>query len=294
MNKWLIAIAFVLASSAEAMTVRVRAANVSATITGGAVDAVRAPNVRRVDAQTFELDATNGMQFVIPRDARVEWIGSGRAIGVIRDVAALRIDAAAGEVRAEQIRGNVEAKTANANVIARAIGGNVLVETGNGNVDVSGVDGLVDVTSQNGKTFIANVKSGVSVVSINGKTNISCVGGSVNVKDTSGQIEIANVSGDVDVFTALGAARYSGALAPARSYRMRTLDGRVTLAFAPDGSGYVAALASDAMHIEGDAVPQQRQKRMVVRTGNERARVMLDAVRGRVVLTRIASIDGCR
>jgi hypothetical protein len=290
------------ASTAKAATVRfasgdrirVRAADVSATVSGRDTNDVTAANVRRAEAHVIEVVATNGMQLIVPRGAAIEWVGSGRAKAAIRDVAALRIHAQAGEVRAERIRGNVEAKTANGNVIALAIGGNVLVDTGNGNVTISGVEGLVDVTSGNGRTFISNVKSGVNVVSINASANIRCIGGSVNVKDTSGATEIANIAGDLEVFTALGRATYSGNLAASRSYRLRTLDGSVTLAFSTASGGFIASLASDAQKIEGDAVPRQTQKRLVVRRGDERARVVLDAVGGRVALMHAQNIESCR
>jgi hypothetical protein len=252
--------------------VRVRCDHGSATINGATRDTVAATNVRRVDAQTVEVIANDGETIAVPSGAAVEWLSSGRATATVRDVAALHIDAAAGQIVAERIRGNIDGKTANGNVTAREVGGSVILSTGNGNINLSGVH----------------------VTSINGKTEISCVAGAVGIQDTSGRTTISGVSGDVNVFTALGVARYDGVLQPDHSYRLRTLDGVVTLAYAPGSSGFSAQLSSDAAQIVLDQPSAARQRRMLLHVGDERARVVLDAVGGRVELTKRATQPPCR
>jgi hypothetical protein len=196
-----------------------------------------------------EIIATDGMTITVPRTASVEW------------------------------------HSRRANLTARNIGGNVIVTTGNGNIRLDGVGGLVEVTSGNGNTRVSNVRGGVFATTVNGKTEISSIGGGVTVRDTSGRTTVANVAGDVDLFTALGQARYDGPLHPARSYHLRTLDGAVTLAYAA-GSGFSAHLTSDATRIEVDGKPQEKRRVVDLRAGDERARVVLDAVGGRVTLMR--------
>jgi hypothetical protein len=171
-------------------------------------------------------------------------------------------------------------------VVARNVRGNVDGKTANGNVTVDGAGGLVDLVTGNGNIAAARVAGGVHVVSINGKTDIRCVAGGVDVRDTSGRVTVSDVDGDVDVFTALGQARYDGALRASRFYRLRTLDGAVTLAYAPGGSGFVAQLASDAAQIDTDPPLAGKHRRAEVRGGDERARIVLDAVGGRVALER--------
>jgi hypothetical protein len=79
-----------------------------------------------------------------------------------------------------------------------------------------------------------------------------------------------------------------------RAYRLRTLDGSVTLAYAPGSSGFSAQLASDAAHIAFDGKSAANQKRVAVRSGDERARIVLDAVVGRVNLMKRAPMPACR
>jgi hypothetical protein len=249
--------------------VRIRCDGGTVRIAGG--DAVRLPNARRVAANVVEIVVTGDADLVVPRAAAVEWVATGKARAEVRDVAALHIDAVGGAVTARNVRGNVDGKTAN------------------GNVTVDGAGGLVDLVTGNGIIAAAHVAGGVHVVSINGKTEIACVAGGVDVKDTSGRTTVTDVEGDVDVFTALGRAYYEGALRANRFYRLRTLDGAVTLAYAAGGSGFVARLASDAMHIESDPPLAGKLRRAEVRSGDERARVVLDAVGGRVGLARSAA-----
>src|ERR1043166_4143158 len=263
------AVLLLLSAIAPADRVRVRCNGGTVRISAG--DAVRLPNAHRVAANVVEVDVSGDADLVVPRAAAVEWIATGKARADVRDVAALRIDDASGTVTARNIRGNVDGKT------------------GNGNVTVDGAGGLVDLVTGNGNIIVARVAGGVHVVSINGKTEIRCVAGGVDVKDTSGRVTISDVDGDVDVFTALGRASYDGALRASHIYRLRTLDGALRLDYAPGGSGFVAQLASDAMQSDPGPPLAGRPRRAEVRVGDERARVVLDAVGGRVELARIAA-----
>ncbi|MBV8543168.1 MAG: hypothetical protein JO093_00200 [Acidobacteria bacterium] len=273
--------------------VRIRCDNGHVIIAGSARDTVAARTMR-ARAAGIEVTANDGETISVPRTAGIEWLSSGRATATVHDVASVRIDAAGGEIRVERIAGNIDGKTANANVIARDVGGSVVLATGNGNIELRGVRGLVEVTTGNGNTTIANAASGVRVTSINGATNISCVAGGVSVQDTSGRTAVSSVAGDVDLFTALGAIRYDGVLQPNRAYRIRTLDGAITLAYAAGSSGFSAQLASDAALITIDRTPAAKQRRVLVRAGDERARVVLDAVGGRVELLTRSPMPACR
>lgn len=279
-----IAAALLLAAPvAAAQTIRIRVDGIRVMIAGGDVAPPR----------SSDIVATPGV-LTVPRSAAIELTATGRVTVDVRDVASLRIDAAAGTITAERIAGNIDAKTANGNVAARDIGGNFVATTGNGNMTVDGARGLVDITTGNGKNDVAHVAGGVHVTSISAQTSIRCAGGSVSVNDTSGRTDVASAGGDVELFTALGQARYSGALQPAHAYRLRTLDGAVTLEAASGGSGFTALLSSDAQKIEGDLVPPNRARRLSLRNGDERARVVLDAVGGRVALQRAAAVSACR
>jgi len=273
--------------------VRIRCDNGRVIIAGSARDTVAARTMR-VSVDAMEVTANDGETISVPRTAAIDWLSAGRATATVHDVASMRIDAAAGEIRVERIAGNVDGKTANANVIARDVGGSVVLATGNGNIDLRGVRGLVEVTTGNGKTTIDNAASGVRVTSINGATNISCVAGGVSVQDTSGRTAVSSVAGDVDLFTALGTMRYDGVLQANHAYRMRTLDGAVTLAYAPGSSGFSAQLASDATQITIDGTPAAKQRRILVRADDESARVVLDAVGGRVELIKRSPMPACR
>ncbi|HEX8170776.1 MAG TPA: hypothetical protein VF824_09575 [Thermoanaerobaculia bacterium] len=292
MTKPLCLALFLFAPLLHGETIRVRATGASVTIIGG--DALRAAGARRVDAHTIEIDADDGASITAPRTASVELIARIKVRASVRDVAALHLDLANGSVDVERVRGNLDGKSVTANVTARDVGGNVVLSTGNGNITLERVGGLVDVTSGNGNTIATNVRSSAHVVSINGKTRLGCIGGNVDVQDTSGQTVVSDVAGDVTLFTALGKANYEGLLHADRSYRLRTLDGAVGLAYAPNGSGFSAQLASDAGQIELDRPLQGKQRRTQLRVGDERARVVLDAFGGRVALRRGEARTGCR
>ena len=229
------------------------------TITGAAGDSVSGGDSQHIDANTVEVTPKNGETIRVPAAARIEWNSNGSANGDIRD-----------------------------------IGGSVILRTGNANIDINNVRGLVEVTTGNGNTTVANVGGGVHVTSINGKTTVSCVAGAVVVNDTSGQTNVTSAAGDVDLFTALGQARYDGALRADRSYRLHTLDGAITIGIAADGAGYSAQLSADSGRIDLDHPLPGKPHRITEREGDERARVVLDAVGGRVELTRIARVPSCR
>lgn len=252
-------------------------AGIVSTSTPGAT-ITRSPS----DAQLIEVTGPPGreLRLSVPRGATVELAAEGKTGGHISDVAAVR------------------ARTVSGNLTAERIGGSVVVTTGNGNVTLDGVRGLIEVTTGNGNVNISNVGGGVHVVSINGKTDIRCVAGSVRVKDTSGAVSAAAVRGDVDLFTALGRATYRGLLQRDHSYRLETLDGAVSLEYDPAGAGFTARLASDARQIELDralaAGHSAKEARLDVRAGDEGARIVLDAVGGRVALVRLlARIAPC-
>ncbi|HYI12755.1 MAG TPA: DUF4097 family beta strand repeat-containing protein [Thermoanaerobaculia bacterium] len=273
--------------------IRVRHEAGLATITGGAGKTLdielpanrRDLHVRRVEPHIVEVTTNGPVALRVPRSASVESISSERASVNIRGVRTVNVQAASGNVRVEEVEGNVDARLGSANLTLRAIGGNVVASTGSGNLSADGVGGLVDVTTGNGNMTIANVRNGVHVISINGRTEISCAAGAIDVKDTSGRVTIRNAAEDVDIFTALGQAFYEGALKPDRSYRLRTLDGSVTLTYAANSAGFTGRVASDA----------SKQPREDIRVGDQSARVVLDAVGGKVALLKSdKTAAGCR
>lgn len=277
--------------------IRVRHEHGQATISGGAgktldVRLHRAGplgeqlRVRRVGADVVEVTTTGPVTIVVPRSAAVESISGARASVNISRVHALKVQATSGNVRAEEVAGNVDATLGSANLTLRAIGGNVVVSSGSGNVSADGVRGMVDVTTGNGNATLTNVDKSVHVVSINGRTELSCVAGAIDVKDTSGRVTVRHADGDVEIFTALGQAFYEGALQRDRSYRMRTLDGTVTLTYTPNSAGFTGRITSDSGNIETVSTAPHGGRREEVRVGDESARVVLDAVGGRVALKK--------
>jgi hypothetical protein len=247
--------------------IRVRHDNGVATITGGSGKTLDAGNlqVRRIDARTLEVITHGPATIILPRQTDLEVISAARTRGV--------------NFRIDGVEGNVEATLGSANLTLKNIGGNVVATSANGNITADGVRGLVDVTTGNGNIILANVRSGVHIVSINGKTEISCASGAIDVKDTSGRVTVRNAAADVEIFTALGQAFYEGALRPGRSYRLRTLDGAVSLTYAANGAGFTARV-----DVKG--------KRQDIRAGDERARVVLDAVGGRVAVQKGSVMSG--
>lgn len=207
----------------------------------------------------------------------------------------LHVVADSGHVYIDRVGANIEVETKSANLTAKGIAGNVIVTTGNGNVTLNAIDGLVDVTTSNGNTYVSNVRHAVHVVSINGTTEITCSGGPVAVKDTSGRITVTNAAAGVDLFTALGNATYRGALAPDRSYRLKTLGGAIALHYAAT-AGFTAAVTTESGKVTIDRSVQtvrRTPRRIDVASGDGSARVVLDSFDGRIALQRLEERPRC-
>lgn len=238
--------------------------------------------VRRTDARTLEVSTHGPATIAVPRQTDLEIVSTARSTVNVRGVHSVHVQATSGNIRVDDVAANVDASVGGANLTLTNIGGNVVVASRSGHIVANRVGGLVDVTTGNGNTVLTDVRSGVHVVTINGKTEISCAAGAIAVKDTSGRVMVRNAAEDVDIFTAIGHAFYEGALRPDRSYRLRTLNGSVSLTYAANGAGFTARVDSGA----------KGEPRQDVRIGDESARVVLDAVGGSVALKKANAIAG--
>lgn len=222
---------------------------------------------------------------------------------VVQRVGSVKARTGSGEIQVTEVGGPVTLRTSSANVTLTGIKGDVMADVGSANMRVADADGLINVTTTTGNLEVENAGGDVHVVSINGRTNIRCVKGRVDVSDTSGVITLTGIAGDVDVMTSGGRASFTGSLRGGGHYRLRTLSGAVQMAVPDDASDFTVTLTSYSGNIETDFAPQsdsapqssRARRRIVLRYGDGRAQIELDAFNGRVRVSKISpsAIEKC-
>lgn len=110
----------------------------------------------------------------------------------------MEIDDGSGEVRIEQIDGNLQIDDGSGEITIRDIQGDVDIDDGSGTVDIRDVTGNVTVDDGSGTIKVNDIGENVKVSDGSGSIYIDGVGGDVIIKDDgSGSVNIQNVKGKV-------------------------------------------------------------------------------------------------
>jgi DUF4097 and DUF4098 domain-containing protein YvlB len=122
-------------------------------------------------------------------------LASGDVV-VAMDAESLAIDAAAGEVVAQDITGDVKVKTASGDIRLGAVAGRLDVAAASGDVHVRSVAGDVVAKTASGDIDIGEVSGSVSAHSASGEIAIRrLTGDSFNAKTLSGDVRLGVTSG---------------------------------------------------------------------------------------------------
>lgn len=276
-------------------------------------DAIRQQAREQAKAQVKEA-AKNGVILVPMPEITVEIPlgGVGRGIGVgggsgsgdqgitldvkVPRYAALdAIEVRSGDLNVSGIDGPVSVVSGSSNVTASHVGA-LEVRTRSGDVRVEDVGGLVYVVASSSNIDVRRSQGDVRATTINGNINVQCVKGRVDASTSRGEITLLNVGGDVEATTTDSPINFTGAIAQNGRYRLKSMEGRVTMSIPDNSPGFTANLmsynsdASTDFAVRGTTVnpDSQASRRVEARHGDGQAQITLDSFSQSVRLTKLA------
>lgn len=143
------------------------------------------------------LYATLDLRVTLPDDVAVVAIDSSGEARV-RNLASLNMTDSSGELRIEDIRGDVTVRDSSGELWIRRVGGNLRLSDSSGDVEIDGVERNVQIdVDSSGGIEIKRVKGGVRIEQdSSGDIRISDVGGKVRIDtDSSGGVDVRRVGG---------------------------------------------------------------------------------------------------
>lgn len=213
------------------------------------------------------------------------------------------IEVRSGDLNVSGIDGPVSVVSGGSNVTASHVGA-LEVRTRSGNVSVEDVDGLVYVVASSSEITVRRSNGDVRATTINGDINIQCVKGRVDASTSRGEITLVNVGGDVEATTTDSEINFTGAIAQNGRYRLKSMEGQITMSIPDTSPGFTANL----MSYNSDAVTDfpvrtstpspnsQANRRIEARQGDGQAQITLDSFSQTVRLTKLAggATPACR
>jgi len=110
----------------------------------------------------------------------------------------LEVDDGSGEIKIENIDGNLQIDDGSGEIIARDILGSVNIDDGSGTIDIDNVTGSVTIDDGSGTIEVNDIGNNVEVSDGSGSIYIDGVVGDVIIKEEgSGSVRIQNVKGKV-------------------------------------------------------------------------------------------------
>jgi hypothetical protein len=211
------------------------------------------------------------------------------------------IEVRSGDLNVSGIDGPVSVVSGSSNVTASHVG-SLEVRTRSGDVSAEDVDGLVYVVATSSNINVRRSSGDVRVTTINGNISAQCVRGRVDASTSRGEITLTNVGGDVEATTTDSPINFAGAIAPNGRYRLKSMEGRVTMAIPDNSPGFTANLMSynsDAttdFPVRGASANTSAQatRRIEARHGDGQAQITLDSFSQSVRLARLAAAPDCK
>jgi DUF4097 and DUF4098 domain-containing protein YvlB len=205
------------------------------------------------------------------------------------------IEVRSGDLSVSNIDGPVNISSSSSNVKISRVGA-LEVRARSGDVTVEDVGGLAYVIASSGDIVVRRAQGDVRAVTINGDIDIQCVRGRVDVSTARGSIKLGGISGDVDATTTSSDITYTGLIRDNGRYRLKSVEGGVSMAVPENAPGFTAMLSSYNGEVKTDfpiktqtAEPAtQVNRRVEARTGNGQAQITLDSFSQPVRLTRLA------
>jgi hypothetical protein len=237
---------------------------------------------------------------VQPRISSTYSVGSGDQ-GITLDVKVPRyaaldaIEVRSGDLNISSIDGPVSVVSGGSNVTASHVG-SLEVRTRSGDVRAEDVGGLVYVVASSSNIDVRRSQGDVRATTINGDINVQCVKGRVDASTSRGEITLTNVGGDVEATTTDSPINFTGTIAQNGRYRLKSMEGRITMSI-PDGSpGFTANLMSYnsdastdfAVRATNASPGSQASRRVEARHGDGQAQITLDSFSQSVRLVKLA------
>jgi hypothetical protein len=227
--------------------------------------------------------------------------GGGSDQGITLDVKVPRyaaldtIEVRAGDLNVSGIDGPVSVVSGSSDITVSHVG-SLEVRTRSGNVNVEDVDGLVYVVATSSDINVRRSNGDVRATTINGNINVQCVKGRVDAGTSRGEITLTNVGGDVEATTTDSPINFTGAITQNGRYRLKSMEGKVTMAIPDTSPGFTANLTSynsDALtdfDVRGSTPSpnSQASRRVEARHGNGQAQITLDSFSQTVRLSKLA------
>lgn len=122
---------------------------------------------------------------------------SGAAIEIrVGSPAAIRARLAAGDVVVAMPAESLAVDAASGDVVAEDISGDVKVKTASGDIRLGAVQGRLDVAAASGDIFVRSVAGDVTAKSASGDIEIGEAAGAVSAHSASGEIAVRRLTGD--------------------------------------------------------------------------------------------------
>jgi hypothetical protein len=236
-------------------------------------------------------------QIKVPRYAALEIVESHETIVEIDDLdGAVTVTSGSGDVRINRV-GSITVDWQRGDVVINDVKGRCFVKINMGDVTVENIAGPVDVSSINGELRVVNAGADVRANAVSGEVFIQCVTGRVDAKSVSGSIELMGIKGNVESETVSGENIFKGNIRADGAYRMKSLNGEVTMHIQSNAPGFTITLTTFNGEIETvfpikveSAIQQgDMNRRIVGRYGNGQAKISLDSFNAGVRIVKIAA-----
>jgi phage baseplate assembly protein gpV len=243
-------------------------------------------------------------QIKVPRYAVIEIIDCQETEVDVQDIdGSVIFTNGSGSARINRI-GSLSLDWQRGDVAVNGVKGRCLVKVFNGEINIENVAGSVEASSISGELRIINAGENVKAYATSGEIYIQCVQGRVNADAVSGSIELMGIKGNVECETVSGEITFKGPIRADGIYRMKSMNGEVTMHIQNDAPGFTVTLMTfngeieTAFPIKVDSAVQQNEinRRIIGRYGNGQAKISLDSFNAgvRIVKATAADLKNCK
>jgi phage baseplate assembly protein gpV len=243
-------------------------------------------------------------QIKVPRYAVIEIIDCQETEVDVQDIdGSVIFTNGSGSARINRV-GSLSLDWQRGDVAVNGVKGRCLVKVFNGEINIENVAGSVEASSISGELRIINAGENVKAYATSGEIYIQCVQGRVNADAVSGSIELMGIKGNVECETVSGEITFKGPIRADGIYRMKSMNGEVTMHIQNDAPGFTVTLMTfngeieTAFPIKVDSAVQQNEinRRIIGRYGNGQAKISLDSFNAgvRIVKATAADLKNCK
>jgi len=196
----------------------------------------------KIKKKWFSMDRGLDIRLVVPPGTRIDGAGGAAELEATGTLAALSFKTGSGDLRFDDVTGDVHLTCASGDISGRSVGGHLTFKGASGDIDVRTVGAGATVRSASGDIRIGKLDGATIITVGSGDVALQQVGpGSVNVRAVSGDVEVGVREGlgvwmDVsstsgDVRSSLDAGRHDGADAarPELELTLSTVAGDITI-----------------------------------------------------------------